>query len=145
MPKVSSGEVTLAEKGVYIAQLMTIESKASTLKRDDGSDSTGCFWIWKFKGYLEKDVKKKVGPVEITTGSTVSKKDSALKSLLMSAYPEFTLDDMKEFDTDEMINKTWRIKVGIGQKPDGSDKNVILNIEASEKEFDAFADQDDDE
>lgn len=145
MPKVQSGEVTLADKGIYIAQLCAIESKASTLKRDDGSDSTGSFWIWKFKGYLEKDPKKKVAPVEIATGSTVSKKDSALKNLLLSAYPDFTLEDMKEFDTDEMIGKVWRIKVSIGQKPDGQDKNVILNIEASDINFDPFAGEEDDD
>lgn len=139
MPQVQPGEVQLADKGIYIAQLCTIEAKTSKQKDDQGVENDSTFWIWKFRGFKEKDKNREMVPVEITTGCTVSSKDSQLKSLLMSAYPEMTLEEMKVFNSDEMIGKAWRLKVGIGQKPNGKDKNVILDIEPCED--DPFADE----
>ena len=138
MPAVTKSDFEIAEKGMYLANLCEIEVKASTLKRDDGSDSKGFFWVWKFKGYRETDKRKEIKSVEITTGTAVSKKDSALKSLLMNAFPDMTFEEMQKYNTDEMIGKSWRIKVGIGQKPDGNEKNVILNIEPSDIDVDPF-------
>jgi hypothetical protein len=139
MPAVHSGEVVLADKGVYIAQLCAIDAKTAKQKNDQGIEQDSTFWIWKFRGFKEKDKARAMCPVEVTTGCTVSTKDSQLKSLLMSAFPEMTPEEMKTFNTDEMIGKAWRIKVGVAQKPNGNDKNVILDIEACDE--DPFADE----
>jgi hypothetical protein len=141
MPQVQSSEFTLADKGVYIATLCEIETKSSKQRGSNGEEKDSTFWVWKFKGCKEKGADKKVCKVEITTGTGVTKKDSALKSLLSSAFPDMSPDEMRAYNTDEMIDQNWRIKVGMGEKPDGSPKNVILDIEAYDREFDAFADE----
>lgn len=140
MPAVTTSEFEIAEKGMYLANLCEIEVKNSKQRRDNGEERDSTFWVWKFKGYREQDKNRKIKSVEITTGTGVSKKDSALKSLLMNAYPDMTFEEMQKFNTDEMIGKSWRIKVGIGQKPDGAEKNIILNIEPSEIDVDPFED-----
>ena len=139
MPKVESGGATIVPAGVYTTQLNEIAVTPSTMKRDDGSDGLP-FWVWKFRGFKGKD-RDDMHTVEIVTGSTVSQKDGALKSLLMSAHEEMTLTEMKQYDTDEMINKFWKIKIGVTENKSGSPKNVILNIE--ETTDDPFADSDD--
>jgi len=99
--------------------------------------------VWKFRGFSVKDKLRKMVPVEITTGTGITSKDSALKNLLMSAFPEKTLEELKSYNTDEMIGKAWVLKVGIGESKNGNEKNVILNIEASED--DPFAEPGDDD
>lgn len=139
MPAVSTFEREVIAKGVYLFTLTEIEVRASTLKRDDGS-AGGDFWIWKWRGKHVKTQDK--AKLETSSGTSVSKKDSALKSLLSSAYPDMTLEDMKTFNTDEMIGKSWQVSVGVVMDDKGEKKNKIIDIEASEK--DPFADSDDD-
>ena len=141
MPPVTSTDYAVTPKGTYLTQLCDIETKSSKQTGSDGVARDSSFWVWKFRGYNMKDPAKKAVPVEITTGTAVTKNDSALKTLLMSAFPDKNLDDLKTFNTDEMVGKAWVIKLGIGEKPNGGEKNIILNIEATEE--DPFADDDD--
>ena len=141
MPQVTSSEYDVAERGVYLANLCAITSKTQKQKNDAGEERDSTFWVWEFKGYKEKDKAKKIMPVEITTGTGISSKPSALKSLLSQAFEEMTFEEMKKFNTDEMINKAWRISVTVEPKQSGGgDKNVITKIE--EVEIDVFADED---
>lgn len=143
MPPVSKSEFSVADKGTYLAQLCDIEEKVALQKNDRGEDRESKFWVWKFRGYLIKDPAKKMVPVEVTSGVGVSSKASALKHILSCAFPDMTLDEMSVFNTDEMVGKAWVLKVSVEEKPNGSKKNVILNIEPSDK--DPFADTDDED
>jgi len=145
MPPVTNSEFAVAAKGTYLTQLCDIEAKTAPQKNDRGETRDSTFWVWKFRGFLTKDKLRKMVPVEITTGTGLSSKASALKNLLMLAYPDKSLDELKTFNTDEMIGKAWVVKVGEDEKPNGGKKNIILNIEPSDD--DPFADtaSDDDE
>jgi hypothetical protein len=146
MPPVTTSEFEIAAKGTYLTRLNDIECKSAKITRradEGGGEKDSNFWVWKFRGYNLKDAKRKQTSVEIVTGTNITSKDSALKSLLMSAYPDMSSDERKAFNTDEMVGKAWLIKVGIGEKPNGGEKNIILNIEASDD--DPFADKDDDD
>lgn len=142
MPQVQKSEFTVAEKGTYLAQLCDIEQKVAMQKSDSGDDRESKFWVWKFRGYLTKDTTKKMVPIEVTSGCGVSSKQSALKHILSCAFPDMTLDEMSMFNTDEMVGKAWVLKVSVEETAKGSKKNVILNIEPSDK--DPFSDDDED-
>jgi len=143
MPPVTSAEYAVTPKGTYLAQLCDIEVKTAKQPTKEGGERDSSFWVWKFRGFSVKDKLRKMVPVEITTGTGITSKDSALKNLLMSAFPEKTLEELKSYNTDEMIGKAWVLKVGIGESKNGNEKNVILNIEASED--DPFAEPGDDD
>ena len=142
MPRVQANEFQVAPKGTYLSMLCEIQEKSTPQRNEKTGDMKDSkFWVWKFSGYQTKDPQKKRTPIEVTTGIGVSSKASALKHILSCAYPEMSVDEMKAFDTDTMIGKAWVLKVGVEEKPNGGEKNVILNIEASDK--DPFADDDD--
>lgn len=145
MPVVKSSEFSIAPKGVYLLQLLQIDEKASTLKKDNGGDP-GYFWIWKFAGYLQKDKAKTRVDIDITTGTSVSAKDSALKNILTQVPVDasgdtLTLDQMKTYNTDDLIGSDYVVKIGVELKPDGvSQKNTIISIEPAPEDTDVFAD-----
>jgi hypothetical protein len=137
MPIPTTFERIVIAKGVYVFTLTAIEVKASSLKRVDGS-AGGDFWVWKWRGKHARSGEP--AKLETTTGSGISKKDSALKTLLTSAYPEITFEEMKEFNTDEMVGKTWEVSVGIAMDEKGDKINRIIDLQPSTK--DAFSDED---
>lgn len=95
-------------------------------------------WRWTFAGYSLKDQKKTTQNYEYLTGTSVGTKDSNLKSMLQQMLPEASLSELQNQDTDELVGKNWRVRVGKEQNAVGHERNTLISIEESEVSYSPF-------
>lgn len=142
----SNYERTVLETGAYLMDLTSVEEL--TIKgKPDGADwqqRDRTMWRWKFKGYNAKDKERKtLLEFETLTGCSVGTRDSNLKDMLQGMCPEKTLAELQKTNTDDFLNKTWRLRIAKNQNEKGIDVNKVMNIEESDVqlEVDPFANE----